>query len=603
MKITSIEITNFLGARKVSLEIVKPVMLLCGPNHSGKSSVRDAVALAITADLGRISLKKDASRMINDGGSSAAVEVATASSETYAVAISATGKISDSHSGRDTPRALPCIINAQRFADLDLAERKNFLFELMKVRLDGSAVTARLIDRGADPAAAEQIAPFLRAGFDAAAKEAAGRAREAKASWKTVTGGETWGKDKASKWKPEAPQIDEERATALRDSATAKIREIDQEIGAAKERQQMVIRAQKKRDALTEIASRQARAADKLALDKADLEAWTQKVSECRARATPAAQKSGMLHDLATALSDSLSMLMPFGELDGQQRSRLANANAVLKAYEAEHGKPGETAPHDAESAAKLPEYENALALLQRAVTNDERDLAAATAAATELKELESSEASAAGTEPLETTIAKLETKRAEWQADADKYRGIAESAARWKAAIEQAAKHHVDVLAWTLIAEALSPDGIPGELLAEAIGPINERLRASADLAQWAQPCIHADMRITSGARDYALLSESEQWRTNALIAEAISHLAGVKLLVLDRVDVLDMLGREDLLYWLDGMAECGEIDTALLFGTMKTLPSALPDRVEAHWIEGGIAGMNVSPIAKAAA
>lgn len=602
MKITSIEITNFLGARKVSLEIVKPVMLLCGPNHSGKSSVRDAVALAITADLGRISLKKDASRMINDGGSSAAVEVATASSETYAVAISATGKISDSHAGRDTPRALPCIINAQRFADLDLAERKNFLFELMKVRLDGSAVTARLIDRGADPAAAEQIAPFLRAGFDAAAKEAAGRAREAKASWKTVTGGETWGKDKASKWKPEAPQTDEARATALRDSATAKIREIDQEIGAAKERQQMVIRAQKKRDALTEIASRQARAADKLALDKADLEAWTQKVSECRARATPAAQKSGMLHDLATALSDSLSMLMPFGELDGQQRSRLANANAVLKAYEAEHGKPGETTPHDAESAAKLPEYENALALLQRAVTNDERDLAAATAAATELKELESSEASAAGTEPLETTIAKLETKRAEWQADADKYRGIAESAARWKAAIEQAAKHHVDVLAWTLIAEALSPDGIPGELLAEAIGPINERLRASADLAQWAQPCIHADMRITSGARDYALLSESEQWRTNALIAEAISHLAGVKLLVLDRIDVLDMLGREDLLYWLDGMAECGEIDTALLFGTMKTLPSALPDRVEAHWIEGGIAGMNVSQVSKAA-
>jgi hypothetical protein len=102
----------------------------------------------------------------------------------------------------------------------------------------------------------------------------------------------------------------------------------------------------------------------------------------------------------------------------------------------------------------------------------------------------------------------------------------------------------------------------------------------------------VDGDMTITAGGRLYALLSESEKWRVDAMIAEAISHLSGVKLLVLDRVDVLDFVGREDLLYWLDGLAEDGEIETALLFATLKALPAALPDSAAAVWIENGTAG-----------
>jgi hypothetical protein len=117
-------------------------------------------------------------------------------------------------------------------------------------------------------------------------------------------------------------------------------------------------------------------------------------------------------------------------------------------------------------------------------------------------------------------------------------------------------------------------------------------RQHSNAGLAEWEQVVIHSDMRITYGLRDYALISESEKWRTDAMIAEAVSFLAGVKLLVLDRFDVLDLKGREDLLYWLDGMAEDGDIETALLFGTLKALPAQLPETVAAYWIENGAAG-----------
>jgi len=146
--------------------------------------------------------------------------------------------------------------------------------------------------------------------------------------------------------------------------------------------------------------------------------------------------------------------------------------------------------------------------------------------------------------------------------------------------------------MAWTDIADALAPDGIPAELLAEALTPINERLTDSAGAAEWADVTITRDMQILAGGRTYALLSESEKWRADAMIAEAVAHISGLKLLVLDRFDVLDMKGREDLLYWLDGMAQDGDIHTALIFGTLKAVPALNFDTIDAFWIDGGVAG-----------
>jgi DNA repair exonuclease SbcCD ATPase subunit len=44
MKITAIQISNFLGARAVDLDLKKPVALIAGKNGAGKSSIRDAIA-------------------------------------------------------------------------------------------------------------------------------------------------------------------------------------------------------------------------------------------------------------------------------------------------------------------------------------------------------------------------------------------------------------------------------------------------------------------------------------------------------------------------------------------------------------------------------
>jgi hypothetical protein len=49
----------------------------------------------------------------------------------------------------------------------------------------------------------------------------------------------------------------------------------------------------------------------------------------------------------------------------------------------------------------------------------------------------------------------------------------------------------------------------------------------------------ITPDMAITAEGRAYSLLCESEKWRVDAMIAAAIAELSGVKVMMLDRMDV----------------------------------------------------------------
>lgn len=596
MKITAIQTSNVLGARAIDVQLSKPVTLFAGKNGAGKSSLQEAIRMAMTGESVRVGLKKDYGALVTEGQESGFAEVETADASYSVVLPSGKGLHSENP-------MLPFVLDAQRFARMDDKERRTFLFGLMGVKLDGASVTQRMLDKGLDGKKVEQIAPFLRAGFDAAQKEAAAKARDAKASWKTATGGETWGKDKAPKWQPAPLPADAEKAGTRHENAVVKMKEVEQELGAAQQalgaakakaqaRQQMAAQ----RDDLAEKAGRIDRIKAKLQRDEAEVAEWQAKVDETRAKAgvapvNPKAPGEFLLRGLASVTDDFLSVARSFP--DPFDESLINRAETHLAEYKKLHGWPHkkEEAP-DAEAVAKLPEYEKALSLVQSAVANDKRDLAAAEQAAAKLKELDEEAAESIDLEPLQAKVAELTEKRDGWRADADKYRAVAEQAARRQAVIDQAAALHADVLAWTDIADALAPDGIPGEILAEALGPINDRLHVSAGFAEWEQVVIHSDMRITYGLRDYALISESEKWRTDAMIAEAVSFLAGVKLLVLDRFDVLDLKGREDLLYWLEGMAQDGEIDSALIFGTLKALPAQLPEMVAAHWIENGAAG-----------
>lgn len=610
MKIQSITTSNFLGARAVELHLTKPVALIAGKNYAGKSSIQEAVRMALTGETVRVDLKKDYAALITEGQESgfAAVECSNAGYE--AVLPSGKGNHSDN-------AMLSYVIDAQRFSLMADNDRRTFLFGLMGVKLDGPAIKQRLVAtetpegatwkaRGCDADKVEKIAPILRAGFDAAAKEAASKARDAKASWKTVTGGETWGKDKAGKWQPAPLPEGSESAAADLDKAKAKLQSITadldvalQTLGAANASQRQIKEAHEKRAGLEAIASNVKRYTDKLNLDTAELAAWEQKVADCKAKAgvaqpDPKSPGEFLLRGLAGVTNDFLTLTCDFPDVEWP--SELLNRASIhLSEFRKLHGDPiGHDAKPDQEAINKLPEYENALRLMQSSVANGKRNLEAAQIAVTQLKALDELKETAVDCSEVEATVNGLQAKRKEAQASVEQFRDIADKFTRRAALIEQAAKLHADVMAWSAIADALAPDGIPAELLAEALEPMNHRLAVTAGDAQWDRIEIMPDMQIIAAlhARPYALLSESEKWRADAMIAEAVSHISGVRLLVLDRFDVLDGQGREDALYWLDDLAAAGEIDTALLFGTLKGLPAQLLPNIEAFWIENGTAG-----------
>lgn len=598
MKLTHINIQNFLGARAVEVQLTKPVTLFAGKNGAGKSSLQEAIRMALTGESVRVGLKKDYGQLITEGAESGFAEVEIDGTVRAFVTLP---------DGKTTPlteyvppTALPYVLDAQRFAKLEPNERRAFLFGLMGLSAGGDEVKKRLLEKGCNAQNVESIMPLLRSGFDAAHKEAQAKARDEKAAWRTVTG-ETYGEKKAASWAAEKPAFSQSEIDTLQKKLTDADYQLgiqNQRLGALNADRNSYNSIMQRIAGLREKANLLARRQEKLAHDETSLKEWEGKVDFTRQRAA-GGRKVGLVHDLAFCLNESLRMVIPFGEMDDRQRASLADANAVLEKYSAEHGSIESAGAGDTEARNQLPEYEKSLQLMQRSVSNSQRDVAESSSAVSTILELESS---LGDTAPSETVIkgvadkiADIELVKRELNKEIEALNKSKEAASNAEQRTAKAMSAHESVLAWIAIADALAPDGIPGEMLAEALGPINDRLSASSKDAEWRRVFIAPSMDIYDGdldevPRHYSLLSESEQWRADAMIAEAISHLSKINVLVLDRLDVLDLQGREDLIAWLDILAQEGEINTALIFGTLKALPANLPQTIAAHWLENGV-------------
>ena len=569
MKITAIKTSNFLGARNVDAKLSKPICLFAVKNFSGKSSLQEAVRMALTGESVRVSLKKDYRKLVTDG---ADVGFCVVEHDGQQSAITIPNGAHE-HTGPSRPLPLlPFCLDAQRFSLLTKDERRSFLFGLMNLRTDGAAVTDRLRGKGCSSEKVDQIAPHLRAGFDAAHKEAQANARESKAAWRTITG-EAYGSLKAEGWKANKPAHNGNRLRLVRDELARVAERIERGVEELAVMQSAATRQaeqSEKMAGLRERAARFARIEAKLRKDEEEMKEWQAKVEH-------EARKVGkQMPNEPTYTCPACSAKL-----------RHDHANGAL----VEFTPPPIVFPTS--DPGKFAEYQRALDLMSRSVENDKRDLAAADAAARTLAEIEDARSDPA---PSPEEIDAKKAQVAEARKEQTRLAGVVKTLEADERAAEVADEktemamyHHNEVAQWLVIADALAPGGIPGDMLAEALEPINERLDRSAAETEWLRVRVDAEMAITGDGRPYALLSESERWRADAMIAEAISHISGARLLVLDLVDVLDLPGREDLLYWLDGLAEQGEIHTAILFGTLKAPPAKLPSTVEAHWLDRG--------------
>lgn len=576
MKITQINVQNFQGLRSASMTLPVSVALVTGMNGAGKSSLRDAIAMAISGKPTRVTKKKDFADLVTEGSKTGSIQLEFADGRRSEVALPE-GKVTfygaDKFEDIEKARAgLAYALDPALFAFAEEDERRQLLFTLTGCGASAEEVQKRMKARGADMAKVDAVLLLLRAGFPAAEKDAKSRATEAKGAWRAVTG-ETYGDKKAASFSVAKQEVD---AGAIL-QAEQDIEDVDGAIATAQQQLgelQANYKAQQGRAsqiaALEEQAGKLERMQQKLAADQAELAEWEAKVADAQAKA---AGRHVEGHHECPHCQGLL-------QIKGQGLA------AQLVPYEMPDSMP------DADAVAKLPEYQQARDLCARTVENSKRALAAAQQADAQLQALTGGDDATVSEDDIRGKQAKVDLLRAsrkQLAADLEALRTQQRAAAEADKKTADAKRHHADVQAWTLIADALAPDGIPGEILTDALRPVNDLLFEYAKLAGWQRVQLGSDMAITADGRQYCLLSESEKWRVDCLLALVVAKLSGLRLVVLDRFDVLDVAGRKDLLALLDELAFSGDLDTAVVCGTLKQAPTKLPDTMASFWVKNG--------------
>lgn len=570
MRITKLEITNFQGLRHAALDVSAPVLLVAGHNGAGKSSLLDAIAMAFNGQPRRVSLKKDMAQLVTEGAKKgeARVEWLDAAYEVQVCGVALpTGKGS---ALTDSP-FLPYVLDASLFASLDAKERRRVLFDLSGASTSPNQIAERLVAKGHAAALVEKVKPLLRSGFPAAVEQAKAYASEARGAWKMITG-ENYGSEKAVDWAPEllATMVTEDQVAEagmnlqlLEDD----LAEAQQALGASKQARQAADGRAQRIAKLRELVDLEPRRRNKLTTDKQNQDEWSEKVM-----AAELASSGSVPHQPLTCPHCQ-------GAVDLQAGTLVV------------HQPPEQIA--DAEAARRLPEYREYLASAQRAVANSQRDLDECLAAAEQIKALEAESVEAPSAEAIangEQAINELRQERDRQQAKVQSLQEAFNAAAQRQDVIKQAAGFHAEVCAWSALADALSPTGIPAEILADAIGPVNELLQRLSGIAGWSPVQISADIDVTFGGRLYGLLSESERWRCDATIALAIATISGLRLALLDRFDVLDVPARtQQAMKLFQSLAAGGEIDTLIVAGTLKEPMAKTPAWLQAVWIDAG--------------
>jgi hypothetical protein len=572
MRLEHLYVENFQGVAHADLDLSAPITLIAGPNGAGKSSLKEAIGLAL-GESARVALKKDYGQLITEGQKKAQIVLqhdGVASSFTLPGGKAERSQISGSE-------FLPYVLNPGAFAALDDKGRRKVLFALTRSSARPADIANRLIERGADTKKVESIKPLLLSGFTSAQEQAKTNAAEARGAWKTLTG-ENYGNEKAEGWSVQLPEgkaptsAELDAVMAEHASATAEVEKGLSFLGGLEAKRLAYGTHQTRQHAAEQKANLLDRRLTKLDATEKELAAWEPKLVDLQQNlhAIDLAAESCNCPSCGTAL-----------KIVGNQLELAQGLKADVKAR--------------SDLALELTNARKAVELLKRTQQNDMTAVAESEAAARDLQAIQEEEVEPVDAVLIERTESGINAMRLKADQLRAKFNALRERRNLFADAGKvntKAAAYHQDVKDWTLIEKALAPDGIQGEILAGMLKPLNTALARVSALPGWNKVRIDSEMNITAAGRAYPILSESEKWRVDTLVAVVIALQSELRMVVLDRFDVLDMPSRTDcMIGLLRPLAKSGEIETAVICGTLKERPTRLPQEIQAIWISDGIA------------
>ena len=571
MKIHNIQIRDFQAVKHVDIGVDRPVLLIAGPNEQGKSSILDAVRLALLDDTERVSTKKDRAALVRTGASKgAAVAVLGSSGDAPWVAkINIPGKLSHD-SLPELTEAHVSSLCPNYFASLKPDARRAFLFPILGIKFDAESVTKRIVARGGD---AEKLAVIAKdigkkswEDLQADAKQYASKARGA---WEQITG-EAYGSQKAEGWLPDVPAKPDGTVNGMELSIKGvdiDIAELNQKIGALNaQTAHTEARARKiaELEARVALVDRRTAAYDTARIDRAAMEGTVEGAKQIIA---------GQPLGTECACPSCGAVLL------------LEGAALREKPAESQH-----SADDIAEARRALPVVEKSLAMLKTAEANAKRDLDDALAAVSMLAELKADppeQVDGHVLSELRTILADANNRRRQYETKKAEIEAVFLAIAGAEAKRDEAANRHKHVVEWLAIADLIGPSGVPGELLSEGLEPFNQKLNQLALLAGWDAPVIRDDMAIEVKGMPYGLGSVSARYRTDVLLSIAIAIFSGTKFVAFDGIEVLVGIRRSQLLKLMHELAGT-VLDTAILVATLKE-PPTLPTTYRVVWVQAG--------------
>lgn len=538
-----ITIKNFRGVSEAGLQVA-PIALVCGPNHSGKSSIAQAVSAALTGNAAVIEgiTKAAAGKLLRDGtkrGSCTVADKAGSSTVNWPGA--------SSSSEGNAPRASAIACGLTSVADMKPKEASAHLIaaiEAFPSLADFQAATA-----GINDAVLGVVWNLIQAsGWDAAHKRAVERGSELKGAWQQLTG-EAYGHVKAESWAPEiltgidVTKLDADLAAATSTHEQAKA---TQAVSAA------------------EIGRLQA--------DVAEGELAAKAIEELKAVASKANEAVASITAELNALPRP-EVLEQLAECPHCKGHLVVVSRTEVRAPTASITQDENNARQAAinEAQARLSAARNTAANAQANIAQHMVAVAAAERARAKLDSIPRDGIAA-------DAIAALE-------AEVNHIRYLI-SASNVRTA---AADRHKQIQENQRIIDVLAPNGLRLTVLAAKLGAFNLRLGALAAAASWPAVTVCDDMSLTFGGRPYLLLSESEKFRARVTLQIALADIDGSDMVVIDAADILDRAGRNGLF-------------SLLRFAGLKALVCMTMNKAEdvppiekaglgtAYWLDGAV-------------
>lgn len=587
MQLHSLTVERFLRLSYAHVQLDgSRAHLFWGRNEAGKSSLAEAVRFVVRGANPRVKFKKDYGQLLHAGSKSGSCALAFADPDGKGYTVTRT--LPD---GKTEGVALPGALTANNEAvaialgettlmAMDDAARRKFLFDLCGVSLSVDKICERLVQKGIDKSMVESCKPLLRAGFESAEKQAKQEKSLATGAWQEVTG-EKYGSTKGETWQKQTrvapPAADLEAAAGAAATAVKEHERSLKDLGAAKARAERIDRlggadgiAQMRALVATEdeVAARIVPDFDLSQALEAELFKITTEI------ATLGRERTKLLTEVKTGEVPKCPACDVYLRVDASGKIVLAAGDG-----DSQHAAEEETK----KAVKKIDDKVAELTTKKDDITKRKNDaLAKVAVGKAEVDEIVKVrwklEDLGADAEPpnvaaLEISVSRLSAERDRLGNDYMALAEVAKEAEEGEAASLRAADLHRKIVGWTALAEQFGSDGIQSELLSEALAPFNAMLVAYS-FGRMVEPVITREISVERDTIPYHLLSESARWRVDAVLAYVIAKKAGIPIVVLDRMDVLDLDNRQAFAHWLQDAAE-EDGPMVLCMATLKGAPA----------------------------